>query len=337
MTIDHTLLFQKRFSQPDNWRWHHFKSATGHKIRFGSVFPKDKIPEAVVVCLPGFREFGEKYFELAHDMLERNIGFWVIDWAGQGQSDRLLPNDPLKVHSLGIEKNVQDLDQFLNDYVKPAAVHPDVGRLPVFLIGHSMGAHIGLRFMHKYSSNLVRGAAFSAPLVAIRQFARYPAFLVKLLSMYIRMSSESYIPGGEKMAELAREAAPGTGFYSSDPDRDQLHRNWFMHQETLRVNGPTYGWLAETLKSCLILQKKSYLRKIELPVLIATAEKDFIVSSKATKKLVSRLPNGELLELPDAQHEIFMERDDIRNKFLAKFDEFIHRTVLSREDRLKKF
>ncbi len=336
MTINHPILSQKRFSQPENWRWHHFKSATGHKIRFGSVFPKDKIPEAVVVCLPGFREFGEKYFELAHDMLSRNIGLWVIDWAGQGQSDRLL-SDPFKVHSLGIEKNVQDLTQFLNDYVKPAAVHPDVGRLPVFLVGHSMGAHIGLRFLHEYSGNLVRGAAFSAPLVAIRQFAPYPAFMTKLVSCFIRVSSERYIPGGEKMAELAREATPGTGFYSSDAERDNLHRSWFTHQEKLRVNGPTYGWLAETLKSCLCLQKKSYLRKIELPVLVATAGKDFIVSSKATKKLVSRLPQGELLELPEAQHEILMERDEIRNQFLAKFDEFIHRTVLSREDRLKKF
>ncbi len=336
MTINHPLLSQKRFSQPENWRWHHFKSSTGHKIRFGSVFPKDKIPEAIVVCLPGFREFGEKYFELAHDMLERNIGFWVIDWAGQGQSERFL-QDPLKVHSLGIEKNVQDLNQFLDDYVKPAAVHPDVGRLPVFLLGHSMGAHIGLRFLHSYSSNLVRGAAFSAPLVAIRQFAPYPDFISKIVSCFIRLSSERYVPGGETMAELAREATPGTGYYSSDPERDNLHKSWFTQQEALRVNGPTYGWLAEILKSCLILQKKSYLRKIELPVLIATAGKDFIVSSKATKKLASRLPQGELLELNDAQHEIFMERDEIRNAFLSKFDEFIHRTVLSRDDRLKKF
>lgn len=144
MTIDPNLLKQPRFVQPENWRWHFFKTATGHKIRFGSVFPKDRIPDAVVVCLPGFREFGEKYFELAHDMLSRNMAFWVIDWVGQGESDRLL-RDPYKVHSLGIEKNVADLQQFIDDYVKPAAVHPDVGRLPVILTGHSMGAHIGDR------------------------------------------------------------------------------------------------------------------------------------------------------------------------------------------------
>ena len=333
---DTTLLSQPRFTQPNHWRWHFFKSSSGYKIRFGSVFPKDKIPDAVIVCLPGFREFGEKYFELAHDMLSRNFGFWVIDWSGQGESDRLL-DDPLKAHSLGYEQNIKDLRQFIFDYVKPAAVHPDVGRLPVILLGHSMGAHLGLRYLHDNSENFIRAAAFSAPLVTIRQFAKYPGFMTRLFSQYLRFRPSAYIPGGETMAEAARMNAPGTGFYSSDPQRDQLHKTWFNTSKKLQLNGPTYKWLYETLRSCLILQKKGYLEKILTPVLVATAGRDFVVSTDATKKLVTRLPHGELLDLPESQHEIFMERDEIRNAFLAGFDEFVHRTVLSRQDRLKKF
>ena len=186
MTENPALLSQARFTQPENWRWHSFKSSSGHKIRFGSVFPKDTIPEAVVVCLPGFREFGEKYFELAHDMLSRNFGFWVIDWAGQGGSDRLL-EDPFKVHSLGFEQNIADLKQFILDYVKPAAVHPDVGRLPVIITGHSMGAHIGLRYLHDNQENFVLAAAFSAPLISIRQFSGYPNSLISLFSQFMRL------------------------------------------------------------------------------------------------------------------------------------------------------
>lgn len=330
------LLTQSRFTKPENWRWHFFRSSSGHKIRFGSVFPKDKIPDAVIVCLPGFREFGEKYFELAHDMLSRNFGFWVLDWVGQGESDRLL-DDQNKVHSLGFEQNVKDLRQFIFDYVKPAAVHPDVGRLPVILIGHSMGAHIGLRYLHDNTENFIRAAALSAPLICIRQFAKYPAFITKIISQYMRLFPTSYIPGGAKTAELAREASPGTGFYSSDPERDQLHKTWFEVSQKLQVKGPTYKWLYETLRSCAILQKKSYLQKIITPILVATAGKDYIVSSQATQKLAATLPHGEWLDITDAQHEILMERDEIRNVFLKNFDEFVHRTVLSRSDRLKKF
>lgn len=320
MTSD-TILAETRFIQPENWRWHHFTNSAGYKIRFGTVSPKN--PKAVVICLPGFREFGEKYFELAHDMLSRDFAFWTLDWVGQGGSDRLLPNK-LKAHSLGFEQNIADLTQFILDYVKPASP-----KLPLILTGHSMGAHIGLRYLHDNPKTCIKAAAFSAPLVAIRQFAKYPLLFTKIVSQFFRLMPSQYIPGGDKMAELAREAAPGTGFYSSDPIRDILHKSWFDKSESLRVNGPTYKWLYETLRSCAILQKSSYLEKINTPVLIAIAGKDFVVSSSATATLVSHLPKGERLDLPEAQHEILMERDEIRDVFLAKLNEFVQRTALS--------
>ncbi len=336
MTLDLSLLTLPRFSQPENWRWHSFKSSSGHKIRFGSVFPKGKIPDAVVVCLPGFREFGEKYFELANDMLSRNLAFWVIDWVGQGGSDRLL-DDPFKVHSLGFEQNIKDLKQFIFDYVKPAAVHPDVGRLPTVLIGHSMGAHIGLRYLHENTEDFIRAAAFSAPLISITQFSKYPSFLIEFICECLRMRPTAYIPGGEVIAEENRKGPPGTSRYTSDPARDQIHRLWFDKSPVLQVKGPTYSWLYETVRSCNILRRKSYLEKIKTPIMIATAGQDIVVSSKATEKLVSNLPDAELLDLPDANHEILMERDEIRNRFLTYFDDFLQRKVLSRQDRLKKF
>ena len=53
---------EKRFLEPEGWRWHHVKRGD-RKLRFGSAFPKNSIPDAVVVCLPGLNEFCEKYFE----------------------------------------------------------------------------------------------------------------------------------------------------------------------------------------------------------------------------------------------------------------------------------
>ena len=330
------FLSEPRFAQPRDWRWHSFKSSSGHKIRFGSVFPKDKIPDAVIVCLPGFREFSEKYFELAHDMLSRNFGFWIMDWAGQGLSDRYL-DDPNKVHSLGVPQHVKDLKQFLFDYVKPAAVHPDVGRLPVIFIGHSMGGHIGLRYLHDNQENFVRAAAFTAPLIRIQQFESYPSFISGIFATCIRLLSKSYIPGGEKMSELLRDVPPGTGLYSSDPVRDQLQKAWMNEVPGLKVKGPTYRWLAEILRSCNVLDKKSYLQKIKTPVLITTAGKDVIVSSQAIVELAKKLPECEIIDLPDARHEILMEQDDIRSLFLSNFDDFMQRHILTKQDRLKKF
>ena len=40
---------EERFTQPKGWRSHHFES-NGMRIAFGSVFPEDSVPDAVVVC-----------------------------------------------------------------------------------------------------------------------------------------------------------------------------------------------------------------------------------------------------------------------------------------------
>lgn len=81
---------EDRFLPPAEWRWHIFKNAKGRTLRFGSVFPENKVPEAVVIGLQGLGEFNEKYFELAHDLVKRGIAFWMMDWQGQGKSERHL-------------------------------------------------------------------------------------------------------------------------------------------------------------------------------------------------------------------------------------------------------
>ena len=64
---------EERFLEPEGWRWHSFTRPTqsgGRKIRFGSVFPKDSVPDAVVVCLPGLSEFSEKYYEMSREEIQ---------------------------------------------------------------------------------------------------------------------------------------------------------------------------------------------------------------------------------------------------------------------------
>jgi lysophospholipase len=174
-------------------------------------------------------------------------------------------------------------------------------------------------------------------MVRIAQFEPYPSFVSRFATTCMAMFSKSYVRGREAgLAEL-RKIPPGEGVYSSDPERDALHRLWFEKSPELQVKGPTYKWLYEAVRSSSILEKKSFLKKIATPVMLAKAENDVIVSNKALSRAAQIIPGAEILELPDAKHEILMEVDLIRDRFLANFDGFIHRHVLSREDRLKKF
>lgn len=326
---------EPRFLPPEGWRWHKFTTPRAQKLRFGSVFPKDSVPHAVVICLPGLSEFGEKYFELAHNMLDRNLAFWVLDWAGQGQSDRHLKN-PHKRHSFGFQNDIDDLHYFLMEYVKHACVHPDVGRIPMVMLGHSMGGNIGLRYLQQHP-DMFECAAFSAPMLGIHAMGLIPHFIKSpLLSVLAECFGKNYVLGGGDFSAKNRPS-DGTGIFSSDPERDKIHNVWSLHDPALQVGSVTWRWLYEAYRSCRKARKKINLSASQTPCILATAGKEKLVSNDRIRAAAKILPNAEHLNLAGARHEILMERDEFRTPFLRAFESLIEKNILSRPESLKPF
>ncbi len=320
-------VLESRFLPPQGWRWHVFTTPQGRKIRFGTVAPESRIPDAVVIVAPGLSEFGEKYFELAHDLLQRNLSLWVMDWQGQGLSDRHMKITPHKRHSSGFEDDVEDFHYFIMEYVKHSAVHPDVGRIPLVLLGHSMGGHIGLRYLQAHPDTFVC-AAFSAPMLGLHDLRLIPAPLRPLITGLLNEAmSTSYVFGGSDWRESARQN-PGQNIFSSDPVRDRVHNAWSLHDPRLQVGSPTFRWLHEAVKSCAFLHQASVLKGIETPIVIALAGKDALVDNKALRRAVRMLPHATLLELTESHHEILMEADPIRQRFLQAFEELLSRAAV---------
>lgn len=318
---------ESRFLPPAGWRWHVFTTPQGRKIRFGAVAPESRIPDAVVIVAPGLSEFGEKYFELAHDLLQRNLSLWVMDWQGQGLSDRYLESAPQKRHSAGFEEDVADFHYFIMEYVKHSAVHPDVGRIPLVLLGHSMGGHIGLRYLHAHPDTFVC-AAFSAPMLGMHDVRMVPAPLRPWITGLLNeVMSTAYIFGGGDWKESAR-ANPGHNIFSSDPVRDNVHNAWSLHNPRLQVGSPTFRWLHEAVKSCTFINQVSVLKEIKTPLMMAAAGRDVLVDNKAMRRAARILPHATLLELPEARHEILMEADPIRQRFLEAFEDLLDHTAV---------
>lgn len=325
---------EDRFLPPAGWRWHIFKNAKGRTLRFGSVFPENKVPEAVVIGLQGLGEFNEKYFELAHDLVKRGIAFWMMDWQGQGKSERHLKNTH-KRHSTSFDEDVSDLHYFIMEYVKHSAVHPDVGRIPLVMIGHSMGANIGLRYLYRHPDTFA-AAAFTAPMVSIKSLRLLPNWMRLALTAALQEAlDQSYIEFGGKGWTKYRRENPGQTIFSSDPVRDTVHNAWCLHDPELQVGNVTYGWLHEANLSCAKLQKQNVMADIQTPCLFALAGKDKLVDNKAARRSISHIPNAEILELPQARHEILMESDGIRNYFLQNFVDFLQKHNIS--EQLKPF
>lgn len=322
MQNDITAL-EPRFQQPGDWTWHYFSNHAGHSLRFGTLpsSAPEQTPRGVVVILPGLSEFGEKYFELARDMVERNFSVYVMDWRGQGRSHRHLPNPHCR-YSSGFETDVSDLHQMIAEHIRPSTT------APLIMIAHSMGGNIGMRYLSRHH-DVFSCAAFSAPMLGIRALRTLPMCVqIALTGAFNTFAGTRYIHGGGDWSPDERKD-PAHNIFSSDPVRGKIHNTWSIGDTALRVGNASYGWLYEAVKSCAALRKRGVPEHIKTPSLFACAGLEKLVDNNAIHAIAARMPNAKIIDLPNANHEILMERDDVRSVFIREFDDLLADTGIS--------
>lgn len=304
-------------TEPAGFEWGRFQNVKGANIRYGHVKP-DGVVRGCAVVVGGFRESIEKYFEVTRDLLNRGIDVWLVDWRGQGGSDRYLKNDPQKSHHEGYDEQIATLHQFTQQIVKKEDK-------PLFLIAHSMGAHIGLRYLKEHAG-VFTAAALSSPMIDIHTMG-IPGWLAR---QWVRAANamgglEEYIPGGAPWNE-AREI-----FEKNDRTNDRSHFeswiNYLAKNPDLQMGSPTYGWLHHTFESIEVLKNPTYLASINTPVLIGLAGNDKVVIKERTKEAAAFLPSCKLVDFPSAKHEIWMEQENVRNAWLPAVASFIDEQI----------
>ncbi len=312
-------MLPERFTEPAGFQWGAFSDSGGANIRYGYLQP-DGQAKGTIVIAPGFREPIEKCFEVTREMAARGFSVWIMDWHGQGGSDRFLPDNPQKMHSLGYGEHIETLHQFTSQIVrKPAG--------PLVFIGHSMGAHIGLRYLKEHE-----GVFDSAILDSTMFDVLTPGMPKGLARQLVRFAKAGnylgkYIPGGGDWSD-AENIFPGHNT-TSDRERFSVLGEIFAAKPALKMGQPTYGWVLHTFESIDILNDESYLKSIKTPVLMGIAGADTIVDKTAEERACRMLPNCTRVDIPDAKHEIWMERDELRAPWLARVSVFL-------EDRLNK-
>lgn len=305
----------KRFQPISDWTWEKF-TRLDHSLRFGYYVPAKA--RCIVIILPGLSEFAEKYFETLRDLLAANCGVFVLDWMGQGGSGRYLSN-PHKRHSSGFDDDVADLDVFIKEHVQKIAPG-----LPLIMLAHSMGAHIGLRYMCKYP-DVFSCAALSAPMNGIAAINRIPAFARLPIGQALRFLFGNRYTGPRGDWREDMRIARGEDPFSSDPARRAIHNYWCLKNPALQVGRVTFGWVYEALRSCHGLIAELQAAPLQTPLLIGLAGRETIVDNEATRRLLPCLKNAHILDLPESRHEILMEIDAVRNAFLQAFRAFAGR------------
>jgi lysophospholipase len=185
---------------PDNVVTGAVKTRDGVTLRFARWAPPPG-RKGTVLLLQGRAEFIEKYFECVRDLRTRGFAVATFDWRGQGLSDRALSNRR-KSHVRSFADYAVDLETVMEQVVLPDCPPP------IFAIGHSMGAAIGIRACHDGSRWFER-MVLSAPMIALpanRLLLGMAAPLARVMRLIGR--GGAYVPGGSDAAS-ARRPWPG--------------------------------------------------------------------------------------------------------------------------------
>jgi lysophospholipase len=300
-----------RFLEPPGFCWGSFVAPDGARLRWGHL-PAEG-PRAECVMVGGFSECIEKYFETVGDLAARGLSVWCLDWRGQGGSDR--PRRwPSRPRARRFERDASELASFTHSL--GAARHPRL------LLGHSMGGAIALLCLRRYPG-LFDAAILSAPMLGIRTGSLPPAF-VRHVSGAVRISGLGFcfVPGAGRWRP-ERVPSPERSRTSTDPDRCRLQYTWFLERAALRVDEPTWGWLDSALRLVARITREEFLAGIDTPILLASAGQETFVSPEAHRRAAELLPDCTLVEFPHSKHEPFLERDEIRQSWLAAVDRFV--------------
>jgi lysophospholipase len=299
---------EERFRALPDLRWGEFANADGARIRYCSTVAPTPAADTIVL-VPGYSEHAEKYFETMRDFLRLGYCVWEMDWRGVGGSEHFLP-DTHRGYSLGFDRDVRDLDQFIRTVVDV----PAGGR--VFLVSHSMGGHIALRYVQEHPG-AVQAAVFSAPALSVGPPGALAQWLARryVKAMVGMGFGSAYLFGGHAW----RESDGVPDGLTHDPERAALQRRWFTANPALRLGVmPTHRWFAELVRSCDLILEPARLAAIRTPLLFGVPMDDRLVNSGATLAASARIPGARVARFDAAWHELFMEADDVRGPWLAQ-------------------
>lgn len=274
-------------------------------------------PRGTLLVLPGRAEFLEKYDEAIADLCGLGFAVAVLEWRGQGLSRR---DGPFRQRG-----HIEDFDDYLEDLADALRALDDVrAPEPRLMLGHSMGGHVGLRWLHHEPARFA-AAAMTAPMFGIAQI-KVPEPVARLLVRAgVRVGARLRYAPGQRDFHIARcrfEGNPLTGC----PIRFARFASLLETRPELALGGVTWGWLDASLRSIAVTRRPGFAERITTPILLCQAAEERIVCNRAIERFAARLPAARLCRFP-GRHELLLERDPIRAAVVAEIERFFRETA----------
>jgi lysophospholipase len=302
---------------PDGGEGWWLEADDGTRLR-AVVWRRDR--RGTVLLFPGRTEFAEKYGRIAGALVARGLSVAVIDWRGQGLSDRH-PRNAMLGH-------VRDFGDYQRDVAALLRAAAELGLpRPLHLLAHSMGGCIGLRALVEHEGpdggfdGGFDGAIFAAPMWGLNLRAATRGMAAAISAVAGRFGfGDRQMPGTGRRAG----ALPFAGnVLTSDPEVFQWCQAQLVAHPELGLGSPSVAWTGCALRAARTVAQGPMPR---VPVLVLLGSDEVVVSAADVRRVVRRMPQGELVELPGARHEIFMERPTITAEVWRCVDALLSRT-----------
>jgi alpha-beta hydrolase superfamily lysophospholipase len=237
---------------------------------------EDVVPRGVVVLVHGLGEHIWRYRHLAAKLNEWGYAVRGYDHYGHGDSAGqrgAMPNP---------RRLLDDLADVIDDCTR---LHP---RLPVFVIGHSMGGLVAADFVRQ-GIRRITGLVLSSPALN----PGLSAFQKILLNTVARALPGMRVDNGLKLPYLTRDPAV-VAEYKADK---MVHR---------KISGRLATYIAET--GSLVIAAAAHW---QLPTLLLYAGQDKLVNPQGSRDFAARAQSMgaatpvQTQEFPEMYHEIF--------------------------------
>ncbi len=306
--MENAPLYEDVAEAPEGGRAFYVRTADDTRIRFALWGGGDK---GLAVVMPGRTECLEKYGRMAGQLMTRGFSVAIIDWRGQGLSDRL--NNSTAVG------HVDDFTDYQAD-LKSVLTHPEVAAItgPRTLFAHSMGGCIGLRAL--LNSDTFHAAIFSAPMWGLNLPGpnKLLAPILANVGTALGMGKKTLI-GQPKGFYLTREPFEGNNL-THDREHWDYMREQVVKYPALGLGTPSFKWLKGALGEF------KYFDSVEMPkipTLMFVGGDESVVSPPAIHKQSQRFTNGKLVEIDGARHEIWMETPERQAQSWGAIDAFL--------------
>lgn len=143
---------------------HYFSTNSNTKLYVRNWVPE--CPKAFVIFIHGAGEHSGKYAHVGEECVKNGIAFIAPDMRGFGQSN-------------GPRGHVRRFQDYLNDLDRLVVhLHGQKPELPIFLMGHSFGGLVAIRYVQQFGDR-IHGIILTSPALGIAP--AIPPFIQKMM------------------------------------------------------------------------------------------------------------------------------------------------------------